>query len=131
MKKLTFLFSSLLLLMLAACGNKVDYASINDKIADGEQLTQEECGEMINYLHEPIKHMIDLIKEMAHADLGEYENIQDKIENLNQQYPYAESFIKYLTVHADELQGENATNFEKMNEELEKTMREIYSGLQN
>ena len=118
MKKLLFFLSTVVLIALASCSGKNEAEKIFGKIQAGDEISQEECHFMIEYLEHPLVEAVDIIKDTS--DLTE---IQEKLTKINEKYPYVQPFTEYLSVHYYDLDKENQEEFGEITQKLQRMLR--------
>lgn len=95
-------------LLLAACGSKEGASAVAEKIKSGEQLTQSDYTVMIDYCGkyaEEAQKLQDQIDNLP-GDSKETSNIEDKMADLSNSYPYTAEFFEKIANCSKEEIGE-------------------------
>lgn len=95
-------------LLLAACGSKEGASAVAEKIKSGEQLTQSDYTVMIDYCGkyaEEAQKLQDQIDNLP-GDSKETFNIENKMADLSNSYPYTSEFFEKISNCSKEEIGE-------------------------
>lgn len=118
MKKILFLFSAVIMMALVSCGSSKEAETIYNKIQQGEEISQEDCHYMIEYLEKPLTESVKIISETQ--DINE---IQEKLTKIGEKYPYVQPFSQYLASHYYDLDAENQEEFGEVSQKLQNMLR--------
>ena len=115
MKKLLYFFSAVVIMALASCSSNADYEQIDQKLANGDELTQADYSKMIDYVEAPLLETIALFKQATPDNL---EELAKKGEEIKAKYPYADAFATALQQNTEKFDDENLKKFDALKEKI-------------